>query len=195
MHMTFIAAPLLFVAYGVVRWIDGADGEYGPGPAWTVGHLLFLAAFPLWVAALVQLRRSVGRARRVATVAVVAGFVGVLAFVRVTVIDLIVGFRAADNADKSRIADGYDRWPGDLGIYDALYEIGPLLFVLGLLTLTVLLAVERRLPAWSPIVVVAGFAAIIADLNLMPLGGALLLIALLPLRARARVAAPLRAGG
>jgi uncharacterized membrane protein YhhN len=183
---TFIAAPLLFILYGAVRWLDGTDGEYGPGLAWTIGHLLFLVAFLLFGVLLVRLRGAVDTVRPLATLATAAGFVGILAFLRVIVIDLITGFRAPDHAAMSRIGDEYDRWPGDLGIYDALYEIGPMLFVLGLLTLTILLAVRRRLPAWSPVLVLAGFAAIIASLDLMPVGGVLLLFAFLPLGNRNR---------
>jgi hypothetical protein len=39
----FVAAPALIFGYGVVRLIDGLDGEYGPGLTWIIGHLLFLA--------------------------------------------------------------------------------------------------------------------------------------------------------
>ena len=184
MKKIFAAAPLLLFAYGIVRLIDGADGNHGPGPAWTIGHLLFLAGFLLYAAVLVGLRRLILRGRGVATVAVVAGLIGVMAFLRVIVIDLIVGIRAADPAAMDRIGDEYDRWPGNLGIYDTFYQIGPLLFLLGLLTLAILLTVARKLPAWSPVLLVLGFVLITINLDLMPLGAAALLIAVLPLVTR-----------
>jgi hypothetical protein len=178
MTKTFVAAPLLFIAYGIIRLIDGADGEHGPGPAWTIGHLLFLVGFALYAVALFALRGLLGRARGLSLVALVAGLAGVAAFLRVTVIDLIVGFRAADHADMSRVSDEYDRWPGDLGIYDTLYSIGPLLFLAGLLTLAILLTRERRLSIWSPVLLLLGFITITINLDLMPLGGLFLLVAL-----------------
>jgi hypothetical protein len=183
MNKIFITAPLLLGAYGIVRLIDGADGNHGPGVAWTVGHLLFLAGFVLYGAVLIGLRRLIVSRRGVATAAVVAGLIGVVAFVRVIVIDLIVGFRASDLAGMTRIGDQYDRWPGDLGVYDTLYEVGPLLFLISLLTLSILLALQHRtLPVWSPVLLVLGFVLITVKLDLMPLGAALLLLSLLPLQ-------------
>ncbi|MGC4940037.1 hypothetical protein [Kribbella sp. DT2] len=191
MTKLLVAAPALFVAYGTARLIDGIDGSHGPGPAWTVGHVLFLIAFVLYAGVLLHLRRLVGDrpvARPLATVATVVGLIGVLAFLRVTVIDLIVGFRAADRPEMSRLGGEYDRWPGNLGLYEPLHTVGPLLFLIGLLTLAILLATARKLPAWSPVVLVLGFVAITANLDLMPLGGLLLLIAILPLTRAARPA-------
>ncbi|MGO4430608.1 hypothetical protein AB4Z54_70545, partial [Streptomyces sp. MCAF7] len=47
--LAFIAAPLLVIVYGLIRILDGLDGERGPGPAWMTGHLAFLAALLLFV--------------------------------------------------------------------------------------------------------------------------------------------------
>jgi uncharacterized membrane protein YhhN len=169
-----VFAAGFLVAYGIVRLVDGMDGEHGPGLAWTVGHLLFLVGFLLYGVLLVKARAALGRRRGVGTAAVVVGMVGVAAFVRVIVVDLIVGFRAPDHAAMSRIGDAYERWPGDLGIYEPLYTVGPLLFLVGLLTLAILLTIERQLPVWSPVLLPAGFVVISANLTLIPLGGALL---------------------
>jgi uncharacterized membrane protein YhhN len=181
-----IVAAGLFVAYGIVRLVDGRDGEHGPGTAWTVGHLLFLVGILLYGVMLVRARGLLRARRGLGAAAVVVGMVGVAAFVRVFVVDLIVGFRAEDHAAMSRIGDEYERWPGDPGIYEPLYTVGPLLFLAGLLTLAVLLTVERQLPVWSPVLLLAGFVAISANLDLMPLGGALLGLAFVSSRSGSR---------
>ncbi|HEY1487547.1 MAG TPA: hypothetical protein VGF84_15685 [Micromonosporaceae bacterium] len=179
-----VVAPALIIAYGVARLIDGLDGTHGPGPAWTIGHLFFLAGLLLFGVAMIGLRNRVERGRIVATVAATAGLVGLVAFVRTTLIDLIVGFQGVDRAGMNRIYPRYDGWPGGLptGLTDALGNVGPALFLLGLLTLTILLVAAR--PAmwswWSPVLVAIGFAAISVNLDLLPVGGAALLLALLP---------------
>jgi hypothetical protein len=169
-----ILAGGLFVAYGLIRLIDGANGDRGPGLAWTSGHLLFLVGLLLFGAVMVIARNTLTARRPLDTAAMIVGLVGVAAFVRVILIDLIVGFRAGDHADMSTIRDHYDGWPVDLGIYPALEVLGPILFLAGLLTLAVLLTVERRLPVWAAPALVAGFVLISANLDLMPVGGALL---------------------
>jgi hypothetical protein len=194
MNKVFLAAPALFIAYGIIRLIDGIDGDHGPGIAWTTGHLLFLLSFILYAVMLFRLWEILGR-RHLASLALVLGVVGVGAFVRVTVIDLIVGFRAEDHAHMSQIGAEYDRWPGNLGIYDTFYTIGPVLFLVGLLTLAILLTRARMLPIWSPVLLVVGFVLISANLDLMPLGGLALLVAQFPAataRPGPRVAAGVR---
>ncbi|MFG1624135.1 hypothetical protein [Kribbella sp. NPDC049227] len=172
-RLGMIAAGLL-VAYGIIRLIEGMDGSHGPGLGWTAGHLLFLAGMLVFAVVLVLARGELIRRRGVGTAAVVVGLLGVAAFVRVILVDLMVGFRAEDRAGMSRISDEYDRWPGNLDIYEPLSTVGPALFLVGLLALAVLLVLDRRLPVWSPILLAAGFAVITANLDLMPLGGLLL---------------------
>jgi hypothetical protein len=169
-----ITAGALFVAYGIIRLIDGANGDRGPGLAWSSGHLLFLVGLLLFGVVLLLARAAVSRRRVLATVAAVVGLVGIAAIVRVILIDLIVGFRAGNHAAMSVVRDDYDRWPGDLGIYPTLEVLGPILFLAGLLTLAVLLTLEHRLTAWAPPLLILGFVLISANLDLMPLGGALL---------------------
>lgn len=169
-----ITAGGLFVAYGIIRLIDGANGDRGPGPAWTTGHLLFLIGLLLFGAVLILGRRTLIRRRPLATAAAVVGLIGIAAFVRVILTDLIVGFRATDHADMSRVRLEYDGWPGDLPIYGPLQTLGPILFLAGLLTLAVLLTLEHHLTIWSPVLLLAGFIVISANLDLMPLGGAML---------------------
>ncbi len=180
----FVVAPALMFGYGVVRLIDGRDGEDGPGPAWTIGHLLFLAGLVLFGGVVVRLRRLVATtttARKVtASVAMALALVGVTAFVRVILIDLLVGFRATDNAEMRVIRDDIGNVPGILP--EAVWDLGPLLFQVGLLTLTVQLATlqPRRLAAWSPALIAIGFACIMIDLSLLSVGAALFAFALAP---------------
>jgi hypothetical protein len=53
----YLLAPAFTLGYGIVRIIDGLDGQYGPGPAWTIGHLAFLAGLAFFVPVLLDLRR------------------------------------------------------------------------------------------------------------------------------------------
>lgn len=181
MRYAYIGAPLLVTAYGVVRLIDGLDGSKGPGPAWTIGHLLFLAALALFKVAMVGLWRE--SRTWLATLALVVGVTGAVAMARGVVVDIVVAWGAADRAEMERNYARYDFPPGDLG---------GILFPLGLLVLLVVLVVARRLPWWSPVLALAGFAAILATLDLLPLAGALLLAALARGTSRSPAPVPLR---
>jgi MYXO-CTERM domain-containing protein len=192
MRHVYVGAPLLVAAYGIVRLIDGLDGSKGPGPAWTIGHLFFLAALALFAVAMVGLWRR--RRTWLATAALVGGVIGVVAMARVVVVDIIVAWGAADRAGMEREYARYDDFPGlPDGFGDVLDEAGGVLFPLGLVVLMVGLAAARRLPWWSPVLAVGGFATILVTLDLLPLAGALLLGAFLPARGTSRspVAAPL----
>jgi hypothetical protein len=184
-RLTYVAAPACIIGYGVLRLIDGLDGTHGPGPWWSAGHLLFLAGMLLYAVVLVQLRGELTRRRPLGTVAVALGFVGVLAFVRVILVDLIVGFQSANRAEMDVRYDRYDGFPGGLPSWftGVLGSVGPLLFLAGLLTLAILLvtARPRLLPWWSPVAIFFGYAVIPVSLDLLPLGGALLTAAMLPL--------------
>lgn len=178
----FVAAPVLMFGYGVVRLIDGRDGEYGPGWSWTIGHLLFLAGMLLFGGVFVRLRRLVPAttmAQKVtAYAAMVLGLAGIGAFVQVLVLDLVVGFRADNNAEMSEVRDDI----GDILLPEAVWDLGPLLFQAGLIVLAVQLAAlrPRRLAAWSPALIVIGFACIMVNLNLLSIGAALFGLALAP---------------
>jgi hypothetical protein len=93
--MWLLTAPALMFGYGVARPIDGRDGEYGPGLAWTVGHLPFLAGLLLFGVVFVRLRSLVPTTmmpRKVtASAALALGVARVVAFVRVIILDMVVG--------------------------------------------------------------------------------------------------------
>jgi hypothetical protein len=187
-RIAFHLAPALMLAYGIVRLIDGRDGEHGPGPAWTVGHLLFLGSLLLYGGVIAGLYGRIrattrGTARRATTgvVTAVAAF-GLVTFVRVAVVDIVVGLRAADAAEKSMLADRYADAPTVLP--PALYEIGPLFFMLGLVALliqfTVVTPERKAMAALSPVLVALGFVAITLNLDVLPAGAAMIWLALVP---------------
>jgi hypothetical protein len=186
-RIPFHLAPALMLAYGAVRLIDGRDGQHGPGPAWTVGHLLFLGSLLLYGLVIAGLWRRMpvaegGRVRRITAGALTAvAAVGLVTFIRIAIIDIVVGLRAADAAEKSALADRYADVPAVLP--QAFYDIGPVLFMLGLTALLVQYAVvgPRRGPAALGAVLLAlAFVGITANLDLLPAGAALIWLALFP---------------
>ena len=167
-----LAAPTLLLLYGLLRLIDGLDGDHGPGLAWNLGHSLFLIGFVLLGALAVGMRQLVPSTsmltRIVASLATLAALFGVACFLWVILGDLF--------------ADFHDAAP----LPDALELIGPLSFQLGMLTLLVILATARprRLPAWSPVLVLIGFVLFAVNLDLIPIGALLILAGLAPLACR-----------
>ena len=183
------AAPALFFAYGLVRLLDGRDGDRGPGPAWTLGHLFFLAGLLLYGVVLVGLRRALsgvgGWRRYAATTATVLGAIGLLAFIRVAIIDIVVGLRAADHPGMGELFQRYENAPWGV-VPAAVGEVVPVFFVVGMVALVTLLAVgrPRLLPGWSPVLVLCGFVIMTVNLDLFSIGAALLWLALAPLALR-----------
>lgn len=178
----FIAAPLLVTAYGLIRIVDGFGGGRGPGLAWTVGHVAFLAALVLFVPVLWKMRQRAGGGR-LATVSAVIGLAGAGFAVAQIGIDIVVGVLAADDADMQRMFHDVKGVPG---VGPAVYDVGPALFYLGLVVAVVELAARRAVPAWAPVVLLVGVFASAAALDLLPLGGLLMFAALLPLARRGR---------
>ncbi|WP_327088908.1 hypothetical protein OIE66_42510 [Nonomuraea sp. NBC_01738] len=164
-----ILIPSLLLCYGVLRLIDGLDGDHGPGLAWNLGHTFFLAAFLLLGVFLVELRRLVPPAtapmRVAAGTATIAGVFGAACFVWVILGDLFPGL--AESAP----------------LPEPLKLASPLVFQLGLLTLVTMLAAARprRLPVWSPPLVFLTFGLIMVNLDLLPLAAICLLAGLAPL--------------
>ncbi|MGC4887203.1 hypothetical protein [Micromonospora sp. DT227] len=166
-----VTSALLLLGYGLLRLLDRLDGHSDKGAwAWNTGHTLFLLGVLGFGALIVGLhgllRTRSGRLRTLDDVAAVAGLVGTAAFVWVILGDLF-----------PRFADAVDT-PG------VVLFGGPVLFELGLLVLLYRAAAARLLPVWAPVLVLVGFVAIAVNLDLLPVGAALVLAGLLPLRAR-----------
>ncbi|MFJ3203171.1 hypothetical protein [Streptomyces sp. NPDC086989] len=180
----FTAGPLCMTAYGLVRL---TDGEHGPGLAWSLGHLFFLAAVSCFVPIVLAMRRTAlpGRGpagRGLAATGAVTGLLGITAVVAQAVIDLVVGFLSED---RETMNDFFRQVKSHAGVEPAVYTVGPLLFYVGLLLLMTQLAALRRIAAWRPAVVVAGVVLTGVSLDLLPVAGLLLLLAFAPLGRRA----------
>jgi hypothetical protein len=168
-----VTASLLLLGYGLLRLIDRLDGHSDKGAwAWNTGHTLFLFGILGFAALIVGLhgvlRTRLTRLRAVDDVAALAGLVGAAAFVWVILGDLFPRF--ADAVDTP----------------DLVLLGGPALFEVGLLVLLYRAAAARLLPVWAPVLVLVGFVAIAVNLDLLPVGAALVLAGLLPLRPAGR---------
>ncbi|MCZ7439552.1 hypothetical protein O7598_24325 [Micromonospora sp. WMMC241] len=166
-----VTSASLLLGYGLLRLLDRLDGHSDKGAwAWNTGHTLFLVGVLGFAALIVGLhgllRTRSTRLRTLDDVAALAGLVGAAAFVWVILGDLF-----------PRFADAVDT-PG------VVLFGGPALFELGLLVLLYRAAATRLLPVWAPVLVLLGFVAIAVNLDLLPVGAALVLAGLLPLRTR-----------
>lgn len=178
----FVLAPVLVLVYSLVRLLDGLDGSFGPGLAWTVGHLAFLAALALFVPLVLELARR-ARHRRTAVGLAAFGLLGVAAGAVQFGIDLVVGFLSADRPEMGAYFDRIQQVPG---ILPAVYTVGPTFFYVGLVALVAMQAIAGRIGWWSPALVTIGIGAVVASKDLLPLSALLNLAGLAPLgRARA----------
>lgn len=182
---SFVAAPTFLFLYGIAHFVDGLDGVYGPGIAWVVGHVMFLLGLLTFGLVIVGLYRRVSRItssrRLIAGLALILGLVGVIVFARVAAIDIITGLRAQDNAAMGIISSQLNAYPS--AVLVPYFNIGPLLFQLGMLILMLQLAIlkPRQLPWWSPITLLLGFLLLGFDLNLLVPGSIVVGVALIPL--------------
>ena len=62
--------------------------------------------------------------------------------------------------------------------------MGPLLYQVGSLVVLIRLVVARRLPWWSPVLVLAGFGAIAVSLDLLPIAAVAVGAGLAPIAVR-----------
>jgi hypothetical protein len=160
MRWISITAPVLMLVYGVLRWVDGRDGQRKDDLAWDAGHVSFLVAMVLFAVLAVLLAHRSPRAPRLAAAAAAVAVFGAGCFVWVILGDL------------------FEAFPSLIGALDAA---GPVLFVLGMVTLLGLHVAAGRVPAWSPVLFFAGNAAAGVSLDLLPLAALLVLAATVPL--------------
>ncbi|MER5862514.1 hypothetical protein [Kitasatospora sp. NPDC002040] len=173
-----LAAPLLVGLYGAIRLLPGSKE---PEAGWLLGHAALLAGLLLFVPVLLELRRRVA-SRLLSTVALTVAGTGLAASVGQTLIDLWVGAVAVDKADQRRLFGEVQDVPGVLPVF---YTVLPTLFYLGLLVL--LFAAVRRIPVWSPLLVLVATVMMAMDLDLMTPGALLFALALRPLTGSAGV--------
>ncbi|MEU9193351.1 hypothetical protein [Streptomyces hundungensis] len=181
-RLSYVAAPALLVVYGSIRLL--VEGSREPGAAWITGHLAFLGGVLFFGVLCGGLCRTVVVAagpvrRRVARVAWAVALAGVGAAAVQALIDLYVGFRAADKPEMSELFTRVQDVPGVLPV---VYSVVPLFLYLGMIAL---LAALGGSGAVRPLVLfVLGTVAIAANLNFLPLGGLCYLLAFAPLRHR-----------
>jgi hypothetical protein len=173
-----IAAPLAMAGYGVARLIGRLDDSYGPGFDWQLAHFLGLAGLLLFVPLVLGMRQLVaaGPAREVAVAVTLAGLAASIVQFGA---DIVQAFLAADRAELRSLQSDFSGLPG---VQAAVYDFGPLCFYLGVVALAALVAQAGRLPWWSPALLLAAVLLPAVTLDLMPLSGLLMLVALLPLR-------------
>ncbi|MFG3134996.1 hypothetical protein ACGFZA_02115 [Streptomyces sp. NPDC048211] len=179
-----LVGPALMAGYGVARLIGKAAGDYGPGVWWSVAHLLFLAGVLAFVPVFLGLRLPAqvrGGRRTGVRVAAGIGLLGAAAVAVQAVIDLVVGFLAAD---AEAMSDMFEKVQGAPGVMPAVYTVVPMLFWLGLLALVTQLAFFRRdeVPGRSPLLVLAGIVMMAMSLDLLAAGALCLGLALYPVR-------------
>ena len=178
--LALVVAPVLLLAAWVILWpLDGRDG---PGVGWTAAHLSWIAAFALLAYGCVHVRRHLraasDRGRAVVDVATAVTMVGLITGTAQMVVDLIVGFGSSTRAEIDSASDQMTSAPGvDL----LLYDVGPLLFFVGMFALLVLAAVRRQVGPASAVLFLAGFVLIGVDDALSPIGLAAIWLGLLPL--------------
>ncbi|MFF1556433.1 hypothetical protein [Streptomyces sp. NPDC058279] len=176
----FVVGPLCMTVYGLIRLTDDV---HGPGFIWSTSHLALLAGVLAFVPVFLALRRAAAHGlgpagRWCAGAAAAAGLLGVAAVTAQAVIDLVVGFLSED---REAMNDLFDRVRSHPGVTPAVYTFGPLLFYVALVLLTTWLAALRRTGARRPALIVAGVAVSMVNLDLLPLGGLLFLLALAPM--------------
>ncbi|MFG3555902.1 hypothetical protein ACGGAQ_16125 [Micromonospora sp. NPDC047557] len=101
--------------------------------------------------------------------------------------DIVEGLLAADRAEMSALGADFKDVPG---VEVAFYDVVPQLFFLGLVVLVGMLAAHRRLPWWGVAVLLVGIVLPAVTLDLLPLGGLCMLVALAPALPALRRSAP-----
>ncbi|MCX5065657.1 hypothetical protein OOJ91_07155 [Micromonospora lupini] len=181
-----IAGPACIVGYGLVRLWGKSDGTYGPGFDWQAAHLVALAGMVCFVPAVLALAGLL-RPGPWRSVLVAVTLVGLAATMVQFGADIVEGLLAADRAEMSALGADFKDVPG---VEVAFYDVVPQLFFLGLLVLAGMLAARRRLPWWSVALLFVGIVLPAVTLDLLPLGGLCMLVALAPAAPALRRPAP-----
>ncbi|MFF0742578.1 hypothetical protein ACFYVL_19485 [Streptomyces sp. NPDC004111] len=182
-RFALVAAPVSLVVYGAVRLLS----ERGtPGTGWTLGHLAMLVGVLLFVPVLRQLYRSAPASRRpAASAALLVTGAGLLATAVQAAIDLVSGLIAEDRPAMREIFRQVKAVPG---VEPVVYGVVPQLFFVGLVVLAALTAASVRTRILMVTALVAGTVCMAVSLDLLPVGGLCMLLALAPLLAAGRVA-------
>lgn len=152
--IALVAAPALwFAGWAVMRLRTGS----GPGVAWTTAHSLWIVTFGLFAVGCVGLARLAGG--RTAVTAAVVALAGAAATGVQMVVDLAVGFAP----DQTTMSARYDSVFAVPGVKLICYDLGPVVFYVGLLALLVVAAVRRAAPA--KLVVLAGVGIVAAGVG------------------------------
>jgi len=147
-RIALVGAPLLWVAgWTVMR----AGGNRGANAGWDIAHSLWIVAFVLFpVAAGAIARKMTGSvAARIGYGLTVAGCAALGVQV---VIDLVVGLVSADHAAMNR---HYESVFGTPGVELVFYQLGPILFYLGLPVLLITAAL-RGTASWAAALLTTG---------------------------------------
>ncbi|MFV2176191.1 hypothetical protein ACFHW2_22225 [Actinomadura sp. LOL_016] len=174
---TYLLGPALTLVYGLVRSYDGLDDRYGPGLAWTLGHVAFLAALAFFVPVILDLRRRAADRPALALVLALLALAGTAALAVQFVIDISVGLASTS---RPEMGSHFEQISGAPGVEPLVYTVVPQFFFVGLIAQLAVLASVRRLPWWSPAAGLAGVLVAVASKDLMPLAAVLLGLALLP---------------
>ncbi|WP_051300661.1 hypothetical protein [Actinomadura rifamycini] len=174
---TLLLGPALMLAYGVIRLYDGLDDRYGPGAAWTLGHVAFLAGLACFVPVVLGLRRRAAGRPVLALVPAVLALAGAAALAVQFAVDIAVGFASTSRPEMETHFRQVSETPG---VEPLVYTVVPQLFFVGLVAQLAVLASVRGVPWWSPVLAVAAIVVAAAAKDLIPVTAALLGAALLP---------------
>lgn len=171
-----LAGPVGVAAYGLIRLWAKSDGVYGPGFDWQAAHLVALAGMVCFVPGVLALSRLLPRSPW-RTGVVILTMVGLAATVVQFGADIVQGLLAVDRAEMSALGADFKDIPG---VELAVYDVVPQFFFLGLVVLAGMLAAKRRLPWWSVPLLIVGIVLPVVTLNLLPVAGLAMLVALAP---------------
>lgn len=193
----FVLAPVVWL----IGWVMiRLGGIHGPGIGWKAAHFTWIIGFSLFAVVAVLLWRAATRERPgrwTTTGALALALTGAALMIGQMCVDLWASFGAADKAELTARSHQAADVPG---VELVLFVVAPALLYLGLIALLAILAVQRQVTTWSPILVVMSVALSMAGrsvdgLRILEGIGALgLIAALIPFARRAEVARAMSGG-